>query len=198
MKTWEFKRKAQKFLRIIRNYSLKSSRTILGFIRRHPMALFALFISIIGSAPITSRFLIYYLYEPKIGVHLGSYEDDLAGKTTFNFSDIWGVNIDNMDVDRDIQIYIEFVTSESVILRPHPGEPLEKDWKKGLFIFRTESFEFDAYSGLYLHYPFEPHDKEYTLVVILHSEMEMSEFGLPPFFGDIVLRPIRKTFTIEP
>lgn len=85
MKTLEIAEKSKKFFKIIGKHSLK----LLGFIRKHKIALIALFISVMGSSPITSRFLTYYLYEPKSKIGL-AFEgaNPFDGKTTFNSSEV--------------------------------------------------------------------------------------------------------------
>lgn len=130
---------------------------------------------------------------------MGSPEDYFAGITTFEFSEINGaINILHNDMERDIRIEIEFIASKPI--RPDPEFPYfkEQGLGGGGFRFMTESFYLPAHSTLGLVYPFEQYYEEFALEVIIYSRMRMNEFGLPRFFGDIDLRPVRKTFTIEP
>jgi hypothetical protein len=197
MKTSEIVEKSRKSLKIIRKHFLK----FLEFLKEHKIALIALCISVIGSSPITSRFLIYYLYEPKIkiGMAFGG-TCPFNGKTTFNSLEVLDstLNIVNTDIKRNMRIEIEFIASKPIKINPQfEGYFREQGLGGGGFRFVTNEFYLPAHSTLGLGYPFELYYEEFTLEVIIYPKMKMSEFGLPRFFGDIDLRPVKKTFVIE-
>lgn len=66
------------------------------------------------------------------------------------------------------------------------------------FRVRTISFYLGPYTTLNIGHLFERYNKEYTLEVIVYSRSRMSEFGLPVFFGETDLQPIKTTFKILP
>jgi len=93
-------------------------RKILEKLREtNKISLIALIISLIASSPVTSRFLIYYLYEPKIIICFGSPFDE---KRTFNMSEILesALNILNNDMERNVYVQIEFIASKPIKMNP--------------------------------------------------------------------------------
>jgi len=196
MKTFGNRSEFHKFFKI-RKYSVK----FLRFIRRHSIALVALCISIIGSSPITSRFLIYFLYEPKLDIVIAHF-----GNATINWSEIFrgneeiaGIAINNKDPHRYMYVEMEIIASKP--LRPRPQFVdffIEKSVCRDGFLFKTDLFYLPANGGGGPAFPFERYNETVTLKITIYPKMKMDEFGLPRFFGDIDLRPFTKTFTIEP
>jgi hypothetical protein len=192
MKTSEIIEKTRKLLKMLGKNSLR-------FFKKHYLALIALCISILGSSPITSRFLIYSLYEPKLDITIGGWSNSLKWSEIFFNDTIAGIAICNLDAERDMYVEIEFKASAPIKVRPQMETSfIERGFpSRSGFVYRMMTLHIPANGGGGPAFPFEPYNEEVTLLITVYPRMKMSHFGLPVFFGDIDLKPYGETFIIE-
>jgi len=160
-------------------------------------------IAIIASFPTLARIVIYHVYSPNLDIFFPpafTYSETVL-ITPENLRRGLDLNIRNNE-KRDFTAQIEFI--------------LDKPWRliddrriveKGLtgghnrkagFYFKTEPFQIPGQSITGLFFPFQIQPEECSVEIILYPKIHMSEFGLPRYFGECDLKPIKKHFRLLP
>jgi len=168
----------------------------------------ALVIAIIASLPTLSKFFIYHFYHPNLEVffpptnttNVTNYPD-LVNRKELKWYELRVLNIRNKDL-KALNAKIEFVVDKPWKLKPgkeenYPegglagGYPLE-----GGFWFRSKSYYLAANSLMGITFPLIAQPEKCSLKIIIYPKIHLSEFGLPRYFGEVDLKPIKKEYRI--
>lgn len=160
-------------------------------------------IAIIVCIPALSKIALYHVYTPKLDIFFPpafSYsetvqlepQDSIKGKF---------INIRNND-KKELTIQLEFILDKPWRLK-NDRIILERGLKsgypqKGGFYFKTETFRIPGNLVMGLSFPFEIKPEECSVDIIIYPKIHMSEFGLPRYFGETDLKPIKKHFKLLP
>ena len=173
-------------------------------------------LALIASLPYLSKFFVYHFYNPKLEIFFPSSNKDkmkwfeIVKKTEINWSElnikekrgeIIPLNIRLKD-KRTLSIKIDFIIDKPWKLKQDMGKYFTNIGLRGGypskvgFWYRTISFLLYPYSVMGINFPFEPQPEECSLEVVIYPTVHLSEFGLPRYFGDVDLKPIKKVFKI--
>ncbi|NJE47339.1 hypothetical protein E3E35_07990 [Thermococcus sp. GR7] len=161
-------------------------------------------IAIIASFPVLSKIVLYHFYVPKLDVFFPpafSYSEKVLLKPE-DIANGKVINIRNND-KREFIIQIEFILDKPWKLIDD-RRILESGLKSGYqhkagFYFKTETFQIPGNNSITgLRFPFEIKLEECSVDIIIYPKVHMSEFGLPRYFGECDLKPVKKHFELTP
>ena len=169
----------------------------------------ALVIAIIASLPTLSKFFIYHFYHPNLEIFFSPTNttneinySDIVNRKELKWNELeTALNIRNKNL-KALNIKIEFVVDKPWKLKigmkeNYPesglagGYPLE-----GGFWFRSKSYYLSANSLMGIMFPLIAQPEECSLKIIIYPKIHLSEFGLPRYFGEVDLKPIKKEYRI--
>ena len=163
------------------------------------LSLVALTIALVVGSPTLARFVLYFFYHPSIKVFWADQQRANMGELIDSVQA--SLNVQNR-TKREFEFTIELQTSAAVTARPLALSPSSPSLIGGTGTFRfrwwTNVRQLPGLAGAGIRFPFKAHSSDYQLQIVLHLKLRMTEVKLPTFFGDVDLKPIRKTFTVVP
>ena len=160
------------------------------------ISLVSLVIALIASVQHICKFFVYHFYKLKLEIFFPNAEN-----TKIKFSDLENtlLNIHLKD-KRPLKVEIEFVLDKPWKLKQNMKNIIAESGlgkgSRGMFRFRTGSFNLPGCSTLAIQFPFEPRNEECVVEIIVYPKISLSELRLPRYFGEVDLKPVSKVFYI--